>query len=68
MGSSHRVCSNCGHKMIQQFIGLYHCKCGTSWLKGTGFFERTSEMIFALERRKIGQKVRQCPVIRFRDK
>jgi hypothetical protein len=53
--------------MTQQFIGLYHCKCGTSWMKGSGFFERTSGMIFALERRKIGKKVRQCPVIRFQN-
>ncbi len=68
MGSPSHVCQNCGRKMIQQFIGLYHCKCGMSWLKGTGFFERTSDMIFALERRRIGKKVRQRPVIRYRDK
>lgn len=67
MGSSQHICQNCGRKMTQQFIGLYHCKCGTSWMKGTGFFERTSDMIFALERRKIGKKVRQCPVILYRD-
>lgn len=67
MGASRRICPNCGCKMTQQFIGLYHCKCGTSWMKGSGFFERTSGMIFALERRKIGKKVRQCPVIRFQN-
>jgi hypothetical protein len=67
MGASHRICQNCGRKMKQQFIGLYHCKCGTSWLKGTGFFERTSHMVFALERRRIGKKVCQRPVIRYRD-
>ena len=31
MGASKRVCPNCGRKMKQQFIGQFHCKCGTSW-------------------------------------
>jgi len=51
MGASNKVCPNCGHKMHQQFIGLQHCNCGMSWKKDIGFFERTSDMIFALERR-----------------
>jgi len=38
-----------------------------SWLRGEGFFERTSDMVFALERRKIGKKYKQCPVIRFKE-
>lgn len=40
----------CGKKMKQQFIGLQHCKCGMSWKKDIGFFERTKDMVFALER------------------
>ena len=66
-GNSNKVCPNCGRKMKQQFIGLQHCKCGVSWKKGEGFFERSGEMVFALERRRIGKKVKQCPVIRYRD-
>ena len=31
MGASKRICPNCGRKMKQQFIGPFHCKCGTSW-------------------------------------
>ncbi|MFR8283237.1 MAG: hypothetical protein ACLU9R_04975 [Faecalibacterium sp.] len=31
MEASKRICPNCGRKMKQQFIGLFHCKCGTSW-------------------------------------
>ena len=47
--------------MKQQFIGLQHCKCGISWKKGSGFFERDSGMVFALEKNANG---RQNPVIR----
>lgn len=64
--SSGKVCPSCGRKMKQQFIGLKHCKCGMSWKRGEGFFERSSDMVFALERRKDGKKIKQCPVIRFR--
>ena len=49
MGASNKVCPVCGRKMKQQFIGLQHCKCGMSWKKDIGFFERTSAMEFALE-------------------
>ena len=66
-GNSNKVCPNCGRKMKQQFIGLQHCRCGVSWKKGEGFFKRSGEMVFALERRRIGKKVKQCPVIRYRD-
>lgn len=62
--SSIRVCPNCGRKMKQQFIGLFHCKCGVSWKSDIGFFERTRDMVFALERRKAGKKVKQVPIIR----
>ena len=64
MGASNKVCPNCGRKMKQQFIGLQHCRCGMSWKKGIGFFERTPDMVFALERQQIGKKVKQRPVIR----
>lgn len=63
MGTSKRVCPNCGRKMKQQFIGLFHCKCGTSWKRDIGFFERTPDMVFALERKKVGSKVKQLPII-----
>lgn len=61
-----RVCVNCGKKMEQHFIGLTHCKCGTSWKKDIGYFERTPDMVFALERRTVGKKAKQVPVIRHR--
>ena len=67
MGSSNNVSPACGHKMKQQFIGLQHCKCGMSWKKDIGLFERNSNMIFALERRTVGKKVKQVPVIRYMD-
>lgn len=68
MGISNKVCPNCGRKMKQQFSGLQHCKCGVSWMKDVGFFERTTNMRFCLERRKIGGKVKQRPVICYDDK
>ena len=52
--------------MKQQFIGLQHCKCGISWKKDQGFFERTPDMVFVLERQTIGKKVKQIPTIRHR--
>ena len=64
--SSKRVCPNCGRKMKQQFIGLFHCKCGLSWKRDIGFFERTPNMVFALERIQAGKKVKQVPVIRYK--
>ena len=66
-GRNKKVCPNCGRKMKQQFIGLQHCRCGMSWKKGDGFFERSSDMVFALQRRKVGKKIKQCPVIRYKD-
>ena len=45
---------------------LQHCKCGMSWKKDIGYFERTGDMVFALERRKVGKKTKQCPVIRYK--
>lgn len=64
MGASNKICPNCRRKMKQQFIGLQHCRCGMSWKKDIEFFERTPDMVFALERRQIGKKVKQRPVIR----
>ena len=67
-----RRCENCGRAMKQQFIGLKHCKCGTSWSKSGGYFERTPDMVFALERKviKTGKnsiKTKQAPVIRYKE-
>ena len=62
--ASGKRCPNCGRKMKQQFIGLRHCKCGVSWQRGEGFFERSPDMVFALERQKVGKKTKQRPVIR----
>ena len=67
MGSSNKICPACGRKMKHQFIGLQHCRCGVSRRRDTGYFERTPDMVFALERRVIGKKVRQVPVIRRKD-
>ena len=68
MGKSSKICPNCGRKMKQQFIGLQHCKCGISWKRDIGYFERTSDMVFALQRVKIGKKVKQMPVIRVKER
>ena len=61
-----RICLNCGRKMKQQFIGLKHCKCGMSWKRDIGYFERTEDMVFALERGKFGKKWKQLPVIKYK--
>lgn len=66
MGNINRVCINCGRKMKQQFIGLQHCKCGMSWKKDIGFFERTPDMVFALQCVTVGKKAKQLPVIRYK--
>ena len=64
-----RECIACGRKMVQQFIGLKYCKCGTSWKKDIGYFERNGNMVFALERRLVGRKKKpkQFPVIRYKE-
>ena len=67
-----RRCINCGKAMVQQFIGLKHCKCGTSWSKENGYFQRTPDMVFALERRVVKKsknsiKTKQTPIIRYKD-
>ena len=64
MGKSNKICPNCGRKMKQQFIGLQHCKCGMSWKKDIGFCTRTDDMVFALQRKNAGKKIKQVPVIR----
>jgi len=58
--------------MKQQFIGLQHCKCGISWKKDMGYFERTLDMVFVLKRHVIKKgknsvRVKQKPDIRFKD-
>ena len=65
---SEKICPNCGRKMKQQFIGLQHCKCGISWKHDMGYFERTNDMVFALQRVKIGKKVKQMPIIRIKER
>lgn len=52
MGKNNKVCPVCGRKMKQQFIGLQHCKCGISWKKDIGFFERKSDMVFYFDGKK----------------
>ena len=59
-------CPECGRAMVQQFIGLKHCKCGVTWKKDEGYFERTSDMVFALEKTKMNGKIKQVPVVRHR--
>ena len=71
MPNAKRVCENCGRKMKQQFNGLKHCKCGMSWKKDIGYFERTPDMVFALERKIIKKgrnsiRTKQVPIIRFK--
>jgi hypothetical protein len=66
-----RRCIKCGRAMKQQFIGLKHCKCGMSWSKADGYFERTPGMVFALQRvvtkkSKNSIRTKQIPVIRYR--
>lgn len=58
----------CSRNLKQQFIGSYHCKCGMSYMKGTGYFQRTPDMIFCLERKTIGKKIKQIPVIKYKTK
>ena len=53
--------------MKQQFIGLKHCRCGISWKKDMGFFERTNDMTFCLKRVKKGNKTKQVPMIRMKN-
>lgn len=64
MGNNNKVCPNRGRKMKQPFIGLQHCRCGMSWKKDIGFFERTPDMVFALQRQIVGKKVKQMPIMR----
>jgi hypothetical protein len=52
--------------MVQQFVGLRHCACGVSWKSGIGYFNRSADMVFALERRTVGKRTRQVPVIHYR--
>ncbi len=56
MNQNNKRCPRCGKKMKQQFIGLQHCKCGINWKKNIGFFERTNDMAFVLEREADGKK------------
>lgn len=60
MGASKHICPNCGRKMKQQFIGLFHCKCGTSWRRDIGFFERTPDMCSHWNAKKSETKSSSC--------
>lgn len=64
---SKKICPNCGKKLKQQFIGLRQCKCSMSQIKTDGYFMRIPDMVFALERRTVGKKTKQIPVIRYRN-
>ena len=69
LGTSNKICPNCGKKMKQQlFIGLQHCKCGISWKKDIGFFERTPDMIFVLDRKTAAGKKSQIPSIQYKQR
>ena len=59
-------CPECGRAMVQQFIGLKHCKCGVTWKNDEGFFVRTGDMVFALEKNKKGNKTKQTPIVRYK--
>ena len=61
MGKNNKICPNCGRKMKQQFIGLQHCKCGISWKRDTGFFRRTNDMVFALQKTNVSDKEKTAP-------
>ena len=50
--------------MKQQFIGLQHCKCGVSWKRDIGFFERTPDMAFGLQHNAPGKKLSRIIEIR----
>jgi len=39
---------------------------GVSWKKDIGYFECTPDMVSALERKTIGKKIKQVPVIRYK--
>ena len=65
-GNSNKICPSCARRMEQQFIGIQYCRCGISWKKGMGFFERTSNMPVVLALRKIGKKFKKCPAVHYR--
>jgi len=57
-------CPECGKVMVQQFVGFKHCKCGVTWQKGKGYFRRTNDMVFTLEKKEQNGKTKQAPVVR----
>lgn len=59
-------CPNCGRHIKQQFIGLRHCKCGVRWKEHPSCFARAPDIVFVLERRWVGNKREQVPVIRYK--
>ena len=65
VGKNSKICPDCGRKMKQQFIGLQHCKCGISFKKDIGFFERTNDMVFALQRQVVKKSKNSVKVLSF---
>lgn len=61
---SNKKCPNCGRIMKHQFNDLMHCRCGVSWAPHMGFFRRTSDMTFCLQRKKVGRKTKNLSVIK----
>lgn len=55
-----RRCWFCGRKTKQQFLDIFHCKCGKSYIKKGGgrweAFDRTGDMVFGLHRTEKGKK------------
>ncbi len=60
-GKHYKRCPVCGRKMKHQATDFQHCRCGIS------FFRRTPDMVFGLERKKIGQKIKQVGVIKWKN-
>ena len=53
----------CGRLMRRQFDDLFHCKCGTSWSAGKGFFVRTNDMTVETKRIKVGNQVKEQHIV-----
>ncbi len=66
MKNKRKKCPRCGKNMKQQFIGLFHCQCGISWRIGSGYFERTPDMVFALKHSRQRKGPPRLTEIRFK--
>lgn len=63
----HRRCKRCGANMKGTKIGFWHCKCGTSWVAGKGYFTRTNSMNFTYEDQEIDGEIVRVPIIQEMD-